>query len=436
MPEKQKQSTALVWFTKGLRLRDNHSLLQALAENERTVAAYCFDPRHFAETKYGFKKTEKFRAKFLIETLENLRKNLQNYNITLLVFHEKPEVIFPKIVKKYKIDTIYCQREWTSEEVSVSQKIKAALSDCNFIETYDQFLFHPAEIPFSNFSEIPEVFTDFRKRVEAKAEVRKYAEYPKVQPESNLVKHSTEIPGLIDLGLAEFEVDARSAFPFQGGEVAAEERLQHYFWETQNLKNYKETRNGMLGTEYSSKFSAWLANGSISPRFIYAEVKKFEREVVANQSTYWLIFELLWRDYFKYISLKHGSKIFQLNGISKKNLDWKNEPEVFKKWTEGETEEPFVNTNMNEIAATGFMSNRGRQNVNSFWAKELLQDWRIGAAYFESMLIDYDVHSNWGNWMYNSGVGNDPRDRKFNIQRQAERYDPDGEYQKTWPKDF
>ena len=180
MPEKQKQSTALVWFTKGLRLRDNHSLLQALAENERTVAAYCFDPRHFAETKYGFKKTEKFRAKFLIETLENLRKNLQNYNITLLVFHEKPEVIFPKIVKKYKIDTIYCQREWTSEEVSVSQKIKAALPDCNFIETYDQFLFHPAEIPISNFSEIPEVFTDFRKRVEAKAEVRKYAEYPKV----------------------------------------------------------------------------------------------------------------------------------------------------------------------------------------------------------------------------------------------------------------
>ena len=64
MPEKQKQSTALVWFTKDLRLRDNHSLLQALAENERTVAAYCFDPRHFAETKYGFKKTEKFRAKF------------------------------------------------------------------------------------------------------------------------------------------------------------------------------------------------------------------------------------------------------------------------------------------------------------------------------------------------------------------------------------
>ncbi len=432
MPEKQKQSTALVWFTKDLRLRDNHSLLQALAENKRTVAAYFFDPRHFAETKYGFKKTEKFRAKFLIETVEELRKQLQKLNITLLVFHEKPEVIFPEMIKEYKIDTVYCQREWTSEEVSVLQKVKAALPDCNFIETYDQFLFHPEDIPFTDFSEIPEVFTQFRKKVEAKAEVRKCAEFPKVQPESNLLEHPTEIPSLTDLGLADFEVDARSAFPFKGGEDAAEERLQQYFWETQNLKNYKETRNGMLGTEYSSKFSAWLANGSISPRFIYAEVKKFEREVVANESTYWLIFELLWRDYFKYVSLKHGNKIFQLKGISKKNLDWKNDDSTFKQWISGQSEEPFVNANMNEIAATGFMSNRGRQNVNSFWAKELLQDWRKGAAYFESLLIDYDVHSNWGNWMYNSGVGNDPRDRKFNIKKQAEQYDPDGAYQKVW----
>lgn len=90
---------------------------------------------------------------------------------------------------------------------------------------------------------------------------------------------------------------------------------------------------------------------------------------------------------------------------------------------------------MKEIANTGFMSNRGRQNVASFWAKELKQDWRIGAAYFESLLIDYDVHSNWGNWMYNSGVGNDPRDRKFNIKKQADRYDPNNKYQDLWLND-
>ncbi|MGB3149804.1 MAG: FAD-binding domain-containing protein, partial [Maribacter sp.] len=148
--------------------------------------------------------------------------------------------------------------------------------------------------------------------------------------------------------------------------------------------------------------------------------------------TYWLIFELVWRDFFKYISLKHGDKIFHIKGILNKNYHWKSSSIAKKKWVNGLTKEPFVNANMKEIAHTGWMSNRGRQNVASFWAKELEQDWRIGAAYFESMLIDYDVHSNWGNWMYNSGVGNDPRNRKFNISRQAEMYDSNGSFQKRW----
>ena len=90
---------------------------------------------------------------------------------------------------------------------------------------------------------------------------------------------------------------------------------------------------------------------------------------------------------------------------------------------------------MIELKETGWMSNRGRQDVASYWTKELQQDWSIGASYFESLLIDYDVHSNYGNWMYNAGVGNDPRDRKFNIQLQAKRYDPNREYRKLWLND-
>ena len=78
------------------------------------------------------------------------------------------------------------------------------------------------------------------------------------------------------------------------------------------------------------------------------------------------------------------------------------------------------------------MSNRGRQNVASYLAKTLQMDWRWGAAYFEAMLIDYDVHSNYGNWMYNAGVGNDPRDRVFNLRLQADRYDGNGTFQSMW----
>ncbi|MDP5061874.1 MAG: DASH family cryptochrome, partial [Maribacter sp.] len=167
-------------------------------------------------------------------------------------------------------------------------------------------------------------------------------------------------------------------------------------------------------------------------RTIYWEVKKFEREIIKNQDTYWLIFELIWRDYFKYVSLKHQSKIFKIGGILEKDYHWNTNKIAKKEWINGTTKEPFVNANMKELLVTGWMSNRGRQNVASFWSKELEQDWRIGAAYFESMLIDYDVHSNWGNWMYASGVGNDPRDRKFNIKRQAEMYDANGKFQRLW----
>ena len=131
-------------------------------------------------------------------------------------------------------------------------------------------------------------------------------------------------------------------------------------------------------------------------------------------------------------TLKDCNKIFKIKGILERDYRWGNSYSVFDSWCEGKTSEPFVNANMIELKCTGWMSNRGRQNVASFLSKELLIDWRWGANYFESMLIDYDVHSNYGNWMYVSGVGNDPRDRKFNIKFQADRYDPNSKFQNLW----
>jgi deoxyribodipyrimidine photo-lyase len=227
-------------------------------------------------------------------------------------------------------------------------------------------------------------------------------------------------------------MDSRTAFPFTGGCLSAKERLNYYLWESKKVSFYKKTRNGLLGKDYSSKFSAWLANGSISPREIYWQIKSFEKDIMKNQSTYWMIFELIWRDFFKYISLKYGNKIFKIGGILEKEYTWLEDHKKFQNWVDGRTNEPFVNANMIELKCTGWMSNRGRQNVASFLSKELLIDWRWGAYYFESMLIDYDVHSNYGNWMYVSGVGNDPRDRKFNIKFQADRYDPNNKFQNLW----
>lgn len=425
----------LVWFRNDLRVHDNQSLFRACQKGGKVIGVYFLDPRQFEMNPYGFKKTEKFRAKFLLETLRNLKNTLAEKNISLLIYHELPERVIPQLISDYAISTIFLQKEWTRDEVRVNEHVKLNLKNQNtsvvWVETYDQFLFHPDDIPYGDFSKIPEVFTEFRKKCEREVKVRPCVEIaPK--PLDNMIETSQVIPSLEDLGLESFTIHKHTAFPFRGGETAALKRMEHYFYETEHLSEYKKTRNGLMGADYSSKFSAWLANGSISARTIYWEVQQYERDVCKNEDTYWLIFELIWRDYFKYVSLKHGDTIFKLEGILGKTYDWKFNDKALRQWINGNTREPFVNANMNELRLTGFMSNRGRQNVASYWAKEWHQDWRVGAAYFESMLIDYDVHSNYGNWMYNSGVGNDPRDRKFNIKRQAEMYDGDGAYQRLW----
>ncbi len=88
---------------------------------------------------------------------------------------------------------------------------------------------------------------------------------------------------------------------------------------------------------------------------------------------------------------------------------------------------------MRELAASGYLSNRMRQNVASFLIHELGGDWRAGAAWFEARLIDYDMCSNQGNWLYLSGRGTDPRgQRRFNPRLQAQQYDPDGAYRRLW----
>ena len=428
----KRKGKALVWLRNDLRLEDNASFYLATRTHENVTAFYSFDPTHYKETAWGFKKTGAFRAQFLIETIAQLKKDLEAVNISLITTLESPAKGIKEWVEKLGITDIYWQKEWTQEESLCEKEVCDCLDETISIHThYDQFLFHPEDVPME-INQLPEVFTVFRKKCEKYSSVR--ACFPTIEslPESNRLNHSFAVPTVETLGLHSVQPHPHSAFPFKGGSHSAKLRLDHYFWENEKLSFYKQTRNGLLGLDYSSKFSAWLANGAISARQIYWEIKEYEGQVQKNQSTYWLIFELIWRDYFKFISLKHQDKIFQLGGILEKDYHWKNNPKTIQAWIEGETREPFVNANMLELKKTGWMSNRGRQNVASYFAKDLLLDWRIGAAYFESLLIDYDVHSNYGNWMYVAGVGNDPRDRKFNVRLQAERYDENGKFQQRW----
>jgi deoxyribodipyrimidine photo-lyase len=429
--QKKQENTSLIWFRNNLRVHDNTSIKKAVQNHTKVIAVYFFDPKLFEFDKFGIQKTAKYRAKFLIETVTDLKKNLEDLNITLLTYFESPEDKLHEICDAYEIETIYTQKEWTKEEVTTNNFIKNTLSETlNFVEDYDQFLYNPTTVS-KDFSNIPNVFTAFRKKLEKTVQISQEVAITKCALE-NSIKNNTTVPTLKDLGFEDFKTHKNTAFPFFGGETAALSRLENYFFETKKVGFYKKTRNGLIGTDYSTKFSPWLANGSLSAKTIYWKIKEYEAKFSANDSTYWVVFELIWRDYFKYISLKYNAKVFQLGGILEKDYQWGSNSQLINQWIHGETKDDFVNANMIELKETGFMSNRGRQNVASYFAKELLLDWRIGAAYFESMLLDYDVHSNYGNWMYVAGVGNDPRDRKFNTQLQAERYDGHHKFRKIW----
>lgn len=195
---------------------------------------------------------------------------------------------------------------------------------------------------------------------------------------------------------------------------------------------YKTTRNELMGVDYSTKWSPWLATGALSPRQAWSAIAAFEQTQGANESTYWIGFELLWRDHFRWLHRKHGVRLYRSQGLTDLPAP-AHHPRAFQQWCQGETGQPFIDAAMRELALTGYLSNRMRQNVASYLMHDLQCDWRAGAAWFESQLIDFDVYSNQGNWLYLAGRGTDPRgSRRFNTAKQAGDYDPTGIYTDLW----
>jgi len=422
-------STAIYWFRNDLRLHDNPALDAAIKENEAIVPVFILDEKCLQAGRWGFVRTGNYRLQFLLESLQDLNNYLKEKGSQLLVKRGDPTVLLPQLAEKYNARRVYATQEYTHEEVIVEESIAEAI---DLQLHHGLCLFHPEDSPFS-IEQLPDVFTQFRKRMEKYSQVRELIPSPEKITSPEL--EETGIPSVEGLGFKKPEPDERAAIPFKGGALEAEKRLDYYLWDSDQVATYKKTRNGLIGADYSTKFSAWLANGCISPRTIYHEVEAYESERTSNSSTYWVKFELMWRDYFKYVAMKYGRKIFWKGGIQNKNIKFRTHQRVFDKWAEGRTGDDFVDANMRELLHTGFMSNRGRQNVASYLVHQLNVDWRMGAAWFESLLVDYDVASNYGNWMYASGVGNDPRDRVFNTKKQANNYDADGSYRKLWLKE-
>lgn len=404
---------SIYWARSDLRIHDNLVLNKFCELSAMGLVVWC--------PTASYLRAEQNRKQFVDESLSVFSDQLKNHGLSLSIKNKKMPEVLQDLITKHKIDHIFWTKEFATEELNEENAVANICKQNGIVFTaLDQnTLIHPSDLPFQ-IDNMPFVFTDFRKNVEQKLLISDLQFVCKSWPKA-----------IFDESNVSVNNDKKSIFP--AGELAGLERLDQYFWKTDSIQTYKKTRNGMLNQNDSSKFSAWLNLGCLSPRLIYQQLKQYESTIIVNDSTYWLFFELLWRDYFKFFSRKFGQKIFLEKGVAvSKKTNTNYDLVLFEKWCKGCTDEKFINANMNELNHTGWMSNRGRQNVASYLIHDLNLPWTWGAAYFEKKLIDYDSDLNWGNWLYLSGNGSDPRARKFNIEKQAAQYDPDGLYQKKW----
>ena len=429
--------TSLVWLRRDLRLHDHEPLTRALERDGTAVPVFCFDPRDFATTFLGaFPRTGAHRARFLLASVAALRTDLRQLGGDLVVRVGRPEVVLPELAEQLGARVVHAHEEVASEERAVEQAVDRALASpgASLALSWGSTLIHREDLPFG-IDELPELFTGFRRVLEKQEgpRVRSSLPSPSRVPALPGGLDPGVIPTLASLGLEEPAVDPRSLVVFEGGERAGLARLETWTFEKDALGSYKETRNGLLHPDDSSKLSPWLAHGCLSPRAVHDAVRRYESARGANDSTYWMIFELYWRDYFRFAMAKHGDLFFRAGGLIDAHIAWYDDAEAFARWRTGQTGYPLVDAAMRELAVTGYTSNRARQNVASFLTKNLGIDWRLGASWFESQLLDYDVASNWGNWAYAGGVGNDARGfRFFNLRKQAEDYDPSGDFARHW----
>ena len=448
--------TILYWFRRDHRVSDNPALAHAIATANQTDQALL--PVVVADdngpTPWSFARQGPHRLAYEAQSRRGLAAKLKALGSNLYQPDQAARTVNSEhanppsknireligLAQRMEVSAIVCEAVNAPQELAEIHALKAAGFSVTTIE--QSALLPHDSLPFE-LSKTPTVFSEFRRQVEKTKVMPRTPQLAPTQMPStpNPVVCAQPYNGTAVMSQAIPALDARSALPYQhadwnGDEDCAQKHLARYFASTLPGR-YKTTRNGLIGTDYSTKFSPWLATGAISAAQIYQALQDHEATHGGNDSTYWIWFELLWRDHFRLMMRRFGHQLFRPEGLTQSPLpqatNTKHNVQGFKRWCTGQTGNDFIDAGMRELAATGYLSNRMRQNVASFLIHDLGADWRAGAAWFEHCLIDFDVHSNQGNWAYIAGVGTDPRGgRRFNPEKQAHDYDRDASYRQLW----
>lgn len=398
---------SIVWFRQDLRLHDNEALLEAIRNVDEVLPVYVFDNKPH--------RTGLVRAQFLIESVADLRRSLRRVGSDLIIRVGDPAEILYKLALETKSQWVYCNRERTSDEVEVQDRLEQKLwtigRELRF--TRGKMLFHTADLPFP-VTQCPDHFVVFRKSVEHIVHVRLPFDNPDHFPPIPSGPEAGTIPEL--RLISDYSTDKVDHY-FDGGESAALKALHHPGGH-QELSFF---------TDGGSVLSPWIAMGCLSPKKVF--YTSFEMDNGGEQ----IRNHLLYRDYLRLMAKKYGDRIFYASGIYGHKISIKRNKEVFNQWKSGNTGVPIIDAAMNQLNQTGWIPEVLRKIVAGYLVRVLKQDWRLGAAWFEYALIDYDPCSNWLSWQNIAGLGPDVRDdRIIHYDALGKRLDPDGVYVTTW----
>uniref|UniRef100_A0A453S6R9 Photolyase/cryptochrome alpha/beta domain-containing protein n=1 Tax=Aegilops tauschii subsp. strangulata TaxID=200361 RepID=A0A453S6R9_AEGTS len=315
----------LVWFRADLRLHDHEPLHAAVGASSSLLPVFVFDPRDFGKSPSGFDRTGPYRASFLLDSVADLRRSLRARGGDLVVRVGRPEVVIPELARAAGAEAVYAHGEVSRDECRAEEKVSKAIEKEGVEVKYfwGSTLYHLDDLPF-RLNDMPSNYGGFREAVKG-LEVRKVLDAPeevKCVPMKNVLEPG-DIPTLGELGLSAppaMAQDSKSAAGSNliGGEAEALERLKKFAAECcmQPNKAVKDsTQNSIYGANFSCKISPWLATGCLSPRFMYEELKKHAIRAIPSKDgdgtsdagTNWLMFELLWRDFFRFVTKKYSS---------------------------------------------------------------------------------------------------------------------------------
>ncbi|TMO74215.1 DASH family cryptochrome [Pseudoalteromonas aurantia] len=415
----------LYLFTQDCRVQDNDALYLLSASVDTLICLYCVPPQTRFDKHFSQTTSSQAQRGYLKSTLQGLQNALAQFGQTLNIEYGDPRVVVSDYIHRYEITHVGSSIPVAYNESRLWQWLKNTFSDVNFQTANNSQMYYRTQLPF-DLTELPKSFSSFRKKIERDEQCDR-ALIASQQP----CYHLPPPPHMMQFKLPQHLINSQNN-GYYGGEDNAQKHLAAYF-RSHAASHYKQTRNALHGSHFSTSFSPYLAHGALSPQQVLRALNEYESQYGSNESTYWIYFELLWREYFHWYSQLHQGALFKFTGITQTKPLTSFYAHLFSAWCNANTPEPLVNALMNELNETGWVSNRGRQIIASYLVNELKVDWRYGAAYFEQRLIDYDAPSNWGNWQYIAGVGADSRGgRHFNIQKQTQLYDPEGTYTQLW----